>query len=186
MKKAAIAIAAILVVGGVGFTGWRQWQLRHERNTNSPPNQNLTNQKITQSTTQPPSDPSEGGKYLPVAEWGVKFRLGNTLKGAKYTYYDISVIYVTTPSVREIEGCSTASDMLSIQRAKKGEFIGPATVDDILAHNPGALTKLGDYYYTFMGSSYGCTNLSSQEEVKTLSDTKMEFNNAVKTVESIN
>lgn len=181
MKKAVIAIAAILVVGAAGFTGWRAWQLRSEKDAN-PPNQTQSKQNTTQTSSQPPSNP-EGGKYLPIPEWGVKIKLSDTLKGAKYSYKDSRVIYVTTNEAQAIKGCQDAN-VLSIQRGKKGEFVGPSTVDDILANNPDVLTKLGDYYYAVIASPSSCVSPQDPAGVELLSKTKAEFEAAIKTISS--
>src|SRR5262245_46454657 len=74
--SAVIAIAVVLVVAGLGFAAWRISQTPDKKTTNNSP---VTSPKQTQKTKS--SDPSEGGKYLVIKEWGVRFKLPAALQG---------------------------------------------------------------------------------------------------------
>jgi hypothetical protein len=69
-------VLAILVAVLVGVGGWYIWQKNHQDTSKHPSASSLTH---TKTSTQ--SDPSEGGKYLFIKEWGVRFPLPEALKG---------------------------------------------------------------------------------------------------------
>ena len=67
MKRTLLIFLIITMVGGAGFGGWKYWQ--------------------TQKTNTTQKDPTEGGKYLVIKEWGVRFGVPDDLRG------DLSYIY---------------------------------------------------------------------------------------------
>lgn len=68
VKRVLIAILAIAFLGGGGYLGWRYWGKNQSKNNSSGSQQ-----------TQTTNDPSEGGKYLVIKEWQVRFTLPKEL-----------------------------------------------------------------------------------------------------------
>lgn len=64
-----IAVALVLLIG-VAAAGWFVWSKNSDR-----PKDNVSQQ------THKTADPSEGGKYLVIKEWGVRFPLPEDLRG---------------------------------------------------------------------------------------------------------
>lgn len=73
-----LVIGIVIVVAAIAFGGWFVWDTNKDNNKqqNSSQSNNSQNQ---------PSDPSEGGKYLVIAEWGVKIPLNDEIREAYYT-----------------------------------------------------------------------------------------------------
>lgn len=74
-----VVIAVIAVVAALAVGGWYVWDKnKEEKKTSDSTSQN--NQE-----EQKQSDPSEGGKYLVIKEWGVRFELPEELRsGIEY------------------------------------------------------------------------------------------------------
>lgn len=70
-KRLLLILLAILLIIGLGYAGWQQWG-----------NKTPDTQQNTQTT-----DPSEGGKYLVIKEWGV--RVSYEILGTKDTFYEV-------------------------------------------------------------------------------------------------
>lgn len=71
-------IVAAIVVLALALGGWWVW----ERNqSNNRPSTDSSQTNDAQSQNGDPSDPSEGGKYLVITEWGVRFPLPEELRG---------------------------------------------------------------------------------------------------------
>jgi hypothetical protein len=82
-----IVAIAILVLGGVGLAGWYTWS-KHQGETEKLSDKSVskTPQKDAQTKSQATqADPSEGGKFFVIKEWGVRFALQSDLQG-KITY----------------------------------------------------------------------------------------------------
>lgn len=73
-----VIIAAIVVVAAVAFGGWYVWQKNRDDKNGNGSNNSQNNQN------EEPSDPSEGGKYLVISEWSVRFELPEELRGDIY------------------------------------------------------------------------------------------------------
>jgi len=79
-----LIIAAVLVVAAIAFGGWYVWDKNKKNDQKA---SNATSQNTNQAG-QKESDPSEGGKYLVIKEWGVRFELPEELRGD--VYYQIT------------------------------------------------------------------------------------------------
>lgn len=74
----------IFVVAAVGAGGWYVWN-KNKDNESVNKNNDATAQTNTSNQDNKPrvqTDPSEGGKYLVINEWGVRVALPDNLKGA--------------------------------------------------------------------------------------------------------
>ena len=98
-------VGIIFAIAVLGFGGWYVWQKNKQTTT-----QDQTNTAHTQNNAKKPNqtgastqaaDPSEGGKYLVVTEWGVRFLLPEELRG------DAHYAYSTKPSLSSNGGRDT-------------------------------------------------------------------------------
>src|SRR6185295_6100373 len=80
-------VGALLVLLLVGFGGWYVWHSNHKNDTNKS-NSEATGNTNTKGQLNPQSDPTEGGKYLAIQEWGVRIPLPVELQGDN-VYYKI-------------------------------------------------------------------------------------------------
>ncbi len=74
------ALIILLVISAISVGGW---YVAHNRQTGTHKASNTTTEHKTTQPTQntKPSDPSEGGKYLVIKEWGVRSALPEGLWG---------------------------------------------------------------------------------------------------------
>lgn len=170
MKRTFIVLIAVIVVGIGGYVGWQYLQASSDTKTTQNPN------------NQPTNDPSEGGKYLVIREWGVRLLLSENIKNAKYRYKDDRTIYLSTHKAEAIKGCE-AGTTFSIQRAKKGEPIGPATVNELLQENPSILKQVDNDYYLFVAAPSNCASPQDQTGKLVLEEIRKEFSTASKSIE---
>ncbi len=79
MKRLAL-IMAIVIIGLGGYFAWQHSQ--DKKNSSEIPSNTAQQQSTTPSTSaQKKDDPSEGGKFLVIKEWGVRFKLPESLRG---------------------------------------------------------------------------------------------------------
>src|SRR6266511_4038746 len=71
--SALAVIAIVAVLAAVSLIGWYVWN----KNKKTEPGKTTT----SQTTQNKQTDPSEGGKYLVIKEWGVRFPLPEELRG---------------------------------------------------------------------------------------------------------
>lgn len=72
-----VVILVIAVIAALGFGSWYVWQ----NSKSQPVKQNQTQTNTQTDTNQYTDDPSEGGKYLVIKEWGVRFPVPEELRG---------------------------------------------------------------------------------------------------------
>lgn len=122
----ALFIVAVLAVGGRFI-----WHRTHEPKPSSGSN-NTTQQKGTTGKSQA-SDPTEGGKYLVITEWGVRVALPDELRG-KIAY---SIQDATDPDTGSpLQGADTfvAADVL------------PSSICTVVSSSVGDSIKAGAIY----------------------------------------
>lgn len=76
-------VAIVLILAVLAFAGWYVWQKNsNKKDTNKPNGQTSQNQNndTKKPDEQKPVDPTEGGKYLVITEWGVRFPLSAQLQ----------------------------------------------------------------------------------------------------------
>lgn len=94
-------LVSVLVLAVIGATGWYVWQDNQNTSTNS------NRRSDTSSTQQLPSqpqqpDPSEGGKYLVIKEWGVRVPFSTLgFNDANYTLSRDNTIYFYRKGLQE-------------------------------------------------------------------------------------
>jgi hypothetical protein len=87
MKKILLLTTLIITLAIASFLGWNYYQ--NHKNTNNTTQTKTTNSKTEQTnkkdstipTQNTSTDLAEGGKYLVIKEWGVRFLLPEELKG---------------------------------------------------------------------------------------------------------
>jgi len=153
-----LAVAVVCLIGGVGWYVWQQAQKRGMQ-ASSTTGQNNQAGKNNNST-----DPSEGGKYLVIREWGVRFRLEEMAKGQALTYKydgsdssnvnhsDIASISFIVPETSELYYC------MNIHIDREAEAYASSSV---LAGFPVIGTIDGYMYYQRRMPSY-CGSKDSQ------------------------
>ncbi len=79
-----IAAIALGILATIAAGGWLVWNSRQNSNTNHSEETTQTktpNQSQQEESSIDPVDPSEGGKYLYIEEWGVRVALPENLRG---------------------------------------------------------------------------------------------------------
>jgi len=78
----------VLVVLGLGVGGWYVWhENKNDNSTGTKSNSNQQEDTQTAGQGTKPSDPSDGGKYLVIKEWGVRLLLPSGLQNDAYYEY---------------------------------------------------------------------------------------------------
>lgn len=126
-------VAVVLVVAVLAFAGWYVWQKNNKKDDTSKSN-GQTSQNQNGDTKKPdeqkPADPSEGGKYFVIAEWGVRFQLPEALKGnVTYSLGDP----ITDPDNNQIQAAKlqlkndpAAGNECALVQKPQGEFFDTA------------------------------------------------------------
>src|SRR5688572_25912838 len=77
-----IGLLIVLTLAVIGFASYFVWQKNKGDAKKSTTSTSQNNQKKDNSDGNvKPNDPSEGGKYLVIKEWGVRFLLPEELRG---------------------------------------------------------------------------------------------------------
>ncbi|MFE3858188.1 hypothetical protein ACFXPN_44525 [Streptomyces griseorubiginosus] len=180
-------VVVLFVVAALGVGGFFVWQKTHDKNKTSDTKTQTTDQKTDTNTDEntEPADPSEGGKYLVIKEWGVRFPLPEQLRG--------DVDYSLNEKVLDefgIERMDFTSKSLT-SSALKCDYVDsdPKVVAYMLRqeNQPGEdntlqpFKHLDGYYYT-TGSQ--CTDYLTDETQPLLNNFTSSFNQAVKSLEA--
>lgn len=138
MKKGLVLVILLLVLGIGGG-------ILYSTNKKDTPKSQTPQTQITQPP--PLTDPSEGGKYLVIKEWGVRFLLPEDLRGdvsyISRNNQEIETFAIVSRSV-DLEDCAP----IAITRTQKVGF--------------GNL-KIGDHYFDFLKAPAAC---DSQENIR--------------------
>ena len=122
-------VAIVLVLAILAFAGWYVWQKNNKKDASKPNGQTARNE-TKKPDEQKPTDPSEGGKYLVITEWGVRFPLPEVLKGnVTYSLSDP----VTDPDNNQIQAAKlllkndpAAGNECALVQKPQGEFFDTA------------------------------------------------------------
>src|SRR5687767_11106946 len=77
------AVLVVLAIAGVGFMVFKKSDTKTATApTDSTSSKDQANLSTQQNQNPAPSDPTEGGKYLVITEWGARVALSSDLKGA--------------------------------------------------------------------------------------------------------
>ena len=215
MKKYLIltSIFILLVTGSLfGYLYWHGHKTSSKTNTQktTATTQTTTATDQTNKTSTKQSDPSEGGKYLVIKEWGVRFLLPEELRSqiATYSINEAKNIDLSTKKISTIPGCEN-SYVLTLDRATIDEPLG---ISDLPVREymrnvtDGSIVHVGDYYYTTVTAQSNscvnsrpadidcfqsspnyptCLNLGTKEDQSTFNNALTLYQNAYKTLEQI-
>ena len=146
--SAAIALAVVFVVAGLGFAAWRISQASNKKTASNSPVQTPSEQKQTKS-----SDPSEGGMYLVIEQWDVRFLLPKDLRG--------SIVYRQDPEqdnaiVIDSEKFPEGSECISFGLARTLEE--QKNPEDPQGFNSSSFTKIDRFYFSRVTGVIACSD----------------------------
>lgn len=135
----------------------------------------------TISQTNKQNDPTEGGRYLVIKEWGVRFKVPEGLKNPSYTYnseFDYPSIKV--PKIEALSGCDT-KNIFAISRGKAGDRL----VDQQIESSQDT-AKAGDYYYFIAPPQSSCFSEENSEGEKEVYQVRQQLIEMVKSITVMN
>jgi len=122
-----IILGIVVLLAGIGLAGWYVWQKRDKTEPQTSTNQQKSENSGKKEAVNVQPDPSEGGKYLVIKEWGVKLPLSDDISGAYYEFSaEAGVEYVALydrsfDALKNVEGTpckgNNAYQFYSISRA---------------------------------------------------------------------
>ena len=156
--SAVIAIVGILVITGLGLSGWYVWNKNKQDDTVKVPSNKAMQIEEKQDKQ---ADPSEGGKYLVIKEWGVRFPLPEELRGDILTYESGTDISGTIIFASRKLNNLTGDDTCNFVRQPDGRYAGgiqatlsrvnpstyPKDALEIYKRELNFVKQLGDYAY---------------------------------------
>lgn len=188
MKRFVIAIIAVGLIGAGGFAFWRTSYSNKQSNT--APSYTATKQQNAAATqnNQAPADPSEGGKYLVIKEWGVRIPLSENAQIQPLTYNITESKKTGVPNYAELViSDGEFASCMNIRIAQLANKDVPANYSPENGPNSPytkvQTTKLGEFtYHEQRGFSY-CDSEASQKtkRAETLMD---ELSEGIKKIES--
>lgn len=197
--EANAVIVVCLVVALIGALGWIFWQNFIAKDFN----QNSTEQAIARADKdadktkdldakiaqrdevkdESAADPSEGGKYLVITQWGVRMPLTSATAGAYYEFSDAKTLTLSTkPLAKMSANCGvngTAPVGGSLKRGKKGEVMMVAPSGAEIKFGSNGETKVGDYYYFYMNPQSTCSD-DGRRDLEVMAD----FRKQIKSLEA--
>ena len=190
-------VVALLVVVALGLGGFFVWQ--HNKDDSSKDKSSNTNQSSGNSSEQQAgedknSDPSEGGKYLVIKEWGVRFLLPESLHD-DVTYGKRSVSSTNQEAVSfevgKIASLPGSNCKLVEQSDGSGKSGGigvtlvrsPETVPATEGIGEPVLTTPNDQYYFYVAPSKGLCAGSANEQLEL--DAASSLEESLKKVEEV-
>jgi hypothetical protein len=120
--SAVEVVIVLVIVIAAACGGWYVWTHNHKNDSNksNKPAQNTNNQNNQQHQTT--SDPSEGGKYLVISEWGVRVLLPDALHNA--------VTYSLGPPVKDSDNNTLQSARLLLKKSVLPDEMTCVVVDN--------------------------------------------------------
>jgi hypothetical protein len=91
-SRGNVAVIAITCVALITIAGFGIRHFATEKRDAQPSAVTQSTPKTASTNNNTPADPSEGGKYLVIKEWGVRFKLPSILKGDAYYNYSTDVL----------------------------------------------------------------------------------------------
>ena len=140
-------VIVLVVVLAAGAGGWYMWQKNQKSESTKQSEQRPNDQATT------PSDPAEGGKYLVIKEWGVRFAVPEELRSEiTYTLDPNKEGQVVIDSSKFPEGADCVSFGLARTPKKITNSIDPQGFDS------SSMAKIGDFYYSRLTGIIACSN----------------------------
>lgn len=164
MKRLLIILLSLALLGVGGYLGWNYYQ---DSKTNN--------------------DPSEGGKYLVIKEWGVRFELPEELRGdVKYgiefqpsgdqiAWFEVGSIASLPGSecrLTEAEGAGHSGKIGGIGAllVRTSEKIPDAETS--YYYTPATNMRIGDYWFTGGRLRYSESCVNDENKVQLVLDTR--------------
>lgn len=210
-KLSSKGFAPVLVIGGLliavtlGISCYFVWQHSKENGNKTTASTSQSIQSKSSSSADKTTDPTDGGKYLYIKEWGVRFLLPQDLQSDIY--------YLESKNSIGLEGASFASKKLdalvgdgscAISVSADGMPSGSglnATLGRIDPEHPGQMTmeayrsqstyvgKVGSYEYYYANDTENPPITCTTENHPTQNDVETHISNelkaAFKTIETV-
>lgn len=137
-KPLALILCLLIIIGGVyfGYTYWQSNKPKPTTNTTTP-------------TPQTPTDLTEGGKYLVIKEWGVRFPVPDD--------YRSDIQYAARPG----EGDTFFFEVKSVDL----DNCAPLAIVRTSEANLGNV-KIDNHYFGFVQGAQACDRSDSQHQLK--------------------
>lgn len=179
-----IGVAAIiLVVAVIAFAGWYVWN-KNGKDDTKPTSQATQNQNQPKPDEQKPADPTEGGKYLVISEWGVRFQLPEDLRGdvtygiAKSTSSNKEVAWFEIGKLASLPGSNCkltdATGAYSGKTGGAGVVIDRTTEklsEDVAGYFYAPNIKIGDFWYSGGRDKYADSCVGNESHQQKAIDT---------------
>jgi hypothetical protein len=171
-------ILVVVVIAVVGLGGWYVFNKndKTESKKNNTPQTNNTNQNNNNQT--PVADPSDGGKYLVLSEWGVRLKPATQLPKMSYVVGDMEGLQVARFTFDGMPADCTGFYWLS--RAKAGQDIDGFgnSPEKLMSTNAASIKQVGEYYF-YLGHGQGsCTTDSTAIEKQNMYAKQLAENNS--------
>jgi len=116
-------IAAIAIISAGGWLVWQQNQDDDRTHTNSSQTPDTQKDQAKDKTPeqQTPNDPSEGGKYFVVKEWGVRFPVPSEINGTLryiFAHQDPNTLVIDTTAFPQGAECPSFSLVRTTEQVK--------------------------------------------------------------------
>ena len=172
-------LVAVVGVGVLAIGGWFVWHQSHQRTLDKSQTTGAntsTNQSPQSTQTSPTYDPSEGGKYLVIQEWGVRMPLSPDLQGdviyGLRKVVDVSggtdtaaiygqTVYFASKKLAAIKAspnncglrAGAQDDRTGQSDPTSYEGPGPGLSRSLVRPHPYSKAdfQIGDYWYTYFG-----------------------------------
>ncbi|GLZ30806.1 hypothetical protein Lesp02_29950 [Lentzea sp. NBRC 105346] len=171
-------VAIILVIAVVAFAGWYVWN-KSKKDDTKPTGQTAQNQDQPKPDEQKPADPTEGGKYLVISEWGVRFPLPESQRGdVKYgieTYKSdgAQAAWFEVGKIANLPDSNCKLHAAGVNSTGQSGGIGvvlsresqPLPADEAGVYN-STVPHVGDYWY-YVGRSRGsCSPTEASQQLE--------------------
>lgn len=184
---AVILVIAVLVA--LAFGAWFVWQKNQDDAKDNNKSSQNGNSNQPNNNQNEPADPSEGGKYLVITEWGVRFPLPEELRGDISYFVDnkaakdfggpVKIAFVSNAFDKGDLKCSVKDNhprvLLSIFQQSDSEGVETTS--------PQPFKQLGDTRYYNAGGS--CEEAISRDGSSDDKELLSSLKNAVSNLENV-
>lgn len=154
-----IVIAVVAILAAASFFMWQKSKKDDTTKQPAATSQQSAKQDSSGKTddTDATTDPTEGGKYLYIKEWGVQFQLPEGLRGdisyhlfdpdnAQYDPTSSDVVRLISAKYADVPGCDMTSS---------GGYLGLSREDPDVSQQivPAKFKQVGKYNFFFTGTS---------------------------------
>lgn len=187
----AVVLVAIIVIAAAVFGGWYVWQKNDkDKSTDADMTQNNQNEE------KPSGDPSEGGRYFVISEWGVRFELPDDLRGDLLSYESNAAASGTILFASKKLNSLAGSNQCNLIKQPDGSYSGglqanlnrvnqsmyPKDTFETYKQSLDHIKKIGEYdYYSSKPSELTCaTAIGGNDPIPGLYEAERTINNQLK------